>query len=49
MVLGRAARELGPGRSLEALTPPALRVWLLHLRESLSPISVAGYVRGVKA
>lgn len=49
MVLGRAARDLGPSRPLEALTPTELRVWLLHLRESLSPISVAGYVRGVKA
>jgi len=49
MVLGRAARELGPSRPLEALTPTELRVWLLHLSESLSPISVAGYLRGVKA
>lgn len=49
MVLGRAARDLGPSRPLEALTPTELRIWLLHLRESLSPISVAGYVRGVKA
>ena len=46
---GRAARELGPGRPLEALTPTELRSWLLHLRETLSPISVAGYVRGLKA
>jgi site-specific recombinase XerD len=49
MVLGRAGRDLGPDRPLDSLTPPQMRSWLLHLRESLSPISVAGYVRGVKA
>jgi site-specific recombinase XerD len=49
MVLGRAARDLGARRPLDSLMPTELRVWLLHLRESLSPISVAGYVRGVKA
>ncbi len=49
MVLGRAARDLGPGRALDSLTPNELRAWLLTLRETLSPISVAGYVRGLKA
>jgi hypothetical protein len=49
MVLGRAARDLGAERALEALTPTELRAWLLRLRETLSPISVAGYVRGLKA
>jgi site-specific recombinase XerD len=49
MVLGRAARDLGPQRPLDALTPVELRTWLLGLRATLSPISVAGYVRGLKA
>jgi site-specific recombinase XerD len=49
MVLGRAARDLGPRRPLDALTSGELRTWLLGLRATLSPISVAGYVRGLKA
>jgi site-specific recombinase XerD len=49
MVLGRAGRDLGPDRALDSLTPAELRAWLLTLRETLSPISVAGYVRGLKA
>lgn len=31
------------------MTAPQLRSWLLSLRETLAPISVAGYVRGLKA
>ncbi len=49
MVLGRAQRDLGAERPLDALAPAELRDWLLKLRTTLSPISVAGYVRGVKA
>jgi integrase/recombinase XerD len=49
MVLRRAGRDLGADRALDSLTPNELRVWLLTLRETLSPISVAGYVRGLKA
>ena len=49
MVLGRAARDLGADLALDALTPNELRAWLLALRETLAPISVAGYVRGLKA
>lgn len=49
MVLGRAARDLGTRRPLDALTSTELRTWLLGLRATLSPISVAGYVRGLKA
>jgi site-specific recombinase XerD len=49
MVLGRAARDLGAERPLETLVPPEVRDWLLKLRATLSPISVAGYVRGLKA
>ncbi|MCC6790576.1 MAG: tyrosine-type recombinase/integrase [Thermomicrobiales bacterium] len=49
MVLGRAGRDLGADRALDSLTANELRAWLLTLRETLSPISVAGYVRGIKA
>lgn len=49
MVLLRLGRDLGADRALDALTPAELRAWLLTLRETLSPISVAGYVRGLKA
>lgn len=49
MVLGRAGRDLGVHRPLDSLTPIELRAWLLTLRETLAPISVAGYVRGLKA
>lgn len=49
MVLGRAARDLGPRRQLDDLRPDEVRAWLVTLRQSLAPISVAGYVRGLKA
>ena len=49
MVLGRAGRDLGPDRPLDSFTPAEVRSWLLSLRETLAPISVAGYVRGLKA
>ncbi len=49
MVLGRAARDLSPWRPLDARMPTELRSWLVGLRATLSPISVAGYVRGLKA
>jgi len=48
MALGRATRELGADRPLDALTAAEVRDWLLALRETLAPISVAGYVRGLK-
>ena len=40
--LGRAVRRLGPGRPIDGVGAP-------ELRESLSPESIAGYVRGLKA
>jgi hypothetical protein len=49
MVLGRATRDLGARRPLDALTSTELRTRLLGLRATLSPISVSGYVRGLKA
>jgi hypothetical protein len=43
MVLGRAARDLGAERPLEALNPAELHAWLLRLRATLAPISVAAH------
>jgi hypothetical protein len=42
MVLGRAAQDLSAERPLERLAPPEVRDWLLTLRATLSPVSVAG-------
>jgi site-specific recombinase XerD len=49
MVLGRGLRDMGADRPLDAMTPAEVRDWLLTLRATLSPVSVAGYVRGLKA
>jgi site-specific recombinase XerD len=48
MILRRAVRGLGEDRPIEQLTGPELRAWILELRSTLSPISVAGYVRTLK-
>ena len=48
MILHRAIRGLGEDRPIEQLTGPELRAWILELRSTLSPISVAGYVRTLK-
>jgi integrase/recombinase XerC len=48
MILHRAVRGLGEDRPIEQLAGPELRAWILELRSTLSPISVAGYVRTLK-
>jgi site-specific recombinase XerD len=48
MILRRAVTSLGDGRPVDSLDGPDLRAWLLELRSTLSPISVAGYVRTLK-
>ena len=48
-ITGRAVRRFGPGRPLDGVGAPELRAWLLELRETLSPESIAGYFRGLKA
>ena len=48
MILRRAVRGLGEERPIEQLAGPELRAWILELRATLSPISVAGYVRTLK-
>jgi integrase/recombinase XerC len=48
MILRRAVTSFGDGRPVDSLAGPELRAWLLELRTTLSPISVAGYVRTLK-
>jgi hypothetical protein len=49
MILIRAVRRFGDQRPIDAITAAELRAWLLELRSSLAPESIAGYVRGLKA
>ncbi|HEV8516787.1 MAG TPA: tyrosine-type recombinase/integrase [Candidatus Limnocylindrales bacterium] len=48
MILLRAARSLGHERPLDRLSGPELREWILALRATLAPVSVAGFVRTLK-
>jgi site-specific recombinase XerD len=49
MILIRAVRQFGEARPVDAVPAAELRAWLLELRASLAPESIAGYVRGLKA
>jgi hypothetical protein len=49
MILVRVVRRFGEARPIDAIGGAELRGWLLELRATLSPESVAGYVRGLKA
>ena len=49
MITGRAVRRFGRDRPVDRIPAAELRVWLLELRETLAPESIAGYVRGWKA
>jgi len=44
-ILGRAVARFGPHAVLEAIDAPTWRAWLVELRATLAPVSVAGYVR----
>jgi len=48
MITVRLVRELGPDRSVDGLDPAELRAWLVELRATLAPVSVAGYVRTLR-
>lgn len=48
MITVRLVRALGPDRSVDGLDPAELRVWLVDLRTTLAPVSVAGYVRTLR-
>jgi len=49
MITVRCVRRFGAARAVDAITAAELRAWLLELRATLSPESIAGYVRGLKA
>ena len=49
MILVRAVRQFGEARPVDAIPAADLRAWLLELRSTLAPESVAGYIRGLKA
>src|SRR6266540_2181591 len=49
MILERLCARFGAERSVEELSPPELRSWLVELRTTLAPVSIAGYVRGLRA
>ena len=48
MILARAISAFGADRPVDRLTGPDLRAWLVGLRSTLAPVSVAGYVRTLK-
>jgi site-specific recombinase XerD len=47
-ILRRLTGALGEARPVDSLDRPDLRAWLLELRSTLAPVSVAGYVRTLK-
>jgi len=42
MILARLGRAFEPGRDVDGLTAPEVRAWLLELRTTLAPVSIAG-------
>ncbi len=48
MILVRLVRAIGSGRAVDGLDPAELRAWLVELRTTLAPVSVAGYVRTLR-
>jgi site-specific recombinase XerC len=49
MILDRLVARFGAVRSIDELNPAELRAWLVELRPRLAPVSIAGYVRGLRA
>jgi integrase/recombinase XerC len=48
MILVRLVRAIGSERAVDGLDPAELRTWLVELRTTLAPVSVAGYVRTLR-
>jgi len=48
MILVRLVRAIGSERAVDGLDPAELRAWLVELRTTLAPVSVAGYVRTLR-
>lgn len=49
MIGERLVGRFGAARPVDTLTATELRAWLVELRATLAPMSVAGYVRGLRA
>lgn len=49
MITARAVGRFGADRPVDRIGAAELRAWLLELRATLAPESIAGYVRGLKA
>jgi site-specific recombinase XerD len=49
MIGERLVGRFGAARPVDTLTATELRAWLVELRATLAPMSVAGYVRGLHA
>ena len=49
MILDRLSGRFGAEQRVDDLAPAELRGWLVELRATLAPVSVAGYVRGLRA
>ncbi len=49
MILTRFGRAYDPNQAVDNLSAAEIRTWLLELRTTLAPVSVAGYVRALKA
>ena len=48
MILVRLVRSTGHDRMVDGNDPAELRAWLVELRTTLAPVSVAGYVRTLR-
>jgi hypothetical protein len=48
-ILVRLTRTFDLGRPVDGLSAPEIQAWLLELRTTLAPVSIAGYVRTLKA
>jgi site-specific recombinase XerD len=48
MILVRLVRSTGHDRVVDGIDPAELRAWLVELRATLAPVSVAGYVRTLR-
>src|SRR5688572_33460020 len=49
MILTRLGRAFESDQGVDGLTAPALRGWIVGLQATLAPVSIAGYVRTLKA
>lgn len=46
---GRLGRAFASDQEVDGLTAPALRAWIVGLQATIAPVSIAGFVRTLKA